>query len=92
MASSCPSESHEGSSSMRVFVTCILIIGPAVLLILGFLSLVRDLLSNSAFAAPASPDEDQIAIEEDAQPVGINHSRSGRTPLQIRRNFGTSQN
>jgi hypothetical protein len=77
---------------MRVFVTCILIIGPAVLLILGFLSLVRDLLSNSAFAAPFSPDEDQIAIEEDARPAGINQSRPGPTPLRIGGNFGTSQN
>jgi hypothetical protein len=77
---------------MRLFVTCILIIGPAVLLILGFLSLVRDLLSNSAFAAPFSPDEDQIAIEEDARPAGINPSMPGPTPLRIRGNFGTPQN
>jgi hypothetical protein len=42
---------------MRLFVTCVLIIGPAVLLIVGLLSLVRDLLSSSVFAAPLSPNE-----------------------------------
>jgi hypothetical protein len=77
---------------MRLVVTCVLLLGPAVLLVVGLLSLVRDLLSNSAFAAPFSPDDDQIAIEEDTRPTGINQSRPGPTPLQIRRNFGTSQN
>jgi hypothetical protein len=42
---------------MRLFVTCVLIFGPAVLLIVGLLSVVRDLLSSSDFAAPLSPDE-----------------------------------
>jgi hypothetical protein len=75
---------------MRIFVTGVLIMGLAALLIVGLLRVVKDLLSNSAFAAPSSLDEDQIAIEEDARPAGINQSRSGRTPLQIRRNFETS--
>jgi hypothetical protein len=55
------SESHEGPSLMRVFVTCVLIAGPAVLLIVGFLSVVHDLLSRSIFAGPMSPTEEHGA-------------------------------
>jgi hypothetical protein len=57
MSRSYPSESHQGSSLMRLFVTCVLVIGPAVLLVVGFLSVVRDLLSSSDFAATMSPNE-----------------------------------
>ena len=45
---------------MHLFITCILIAGPAILLIVGFLSLVGDLLSRNVFAAPFSPHEDQV--------------------------------
>ena len=46
---------------MRLFVTCVLIAGPAVLLIIGFLSVVHDLLSRSVFAGPLSPTEEHLA-------------------------------
>jgi len=54
---------------MRVFVTCVLTIGLAVLLILGVLRLVRELLSSSAVAAPSLPGEEHaVEIAEDRRP------------------------
>jgi hypothetical protein len=64
---------------MRLLLTCVLIFGPATLLIVGFLSLVRDLLSSSVFAAPLSPRElekREGRIDDATDPSG--------------RNFGTS--
>jgi hypothetical protein len=57
---------------MRVLVTCVLIGGPAVLLVVGFLSVVRDLLTRGVFAAPLSPHEEHV---ETSQEVGLpNHT------------------
>jgi hypothetical protein len=47
---------------MRAFITCILVVGPAVLLIVALLSIVHDLLSSSAFAAPDSPNEENAPL------------------------------
>jgi hypothetical protein len=56
---------------MSVFGTYVLIVGLAVLLIVGLLRLVRDLLSTSAFAAPSSPDEERVVENaEDARLSG----------------------
>jgi hypothetical protein len=63
---------------MRVFITCILIVGPVVLLIVGFLSVVHDLLSRNILAAPVLPNEDEAADAEEAEP------RSPRTRAEDR--------
>jgi hypothetical protein len=63
-------ESHVGSSVMLVFGTTVLIIVLAVLLIVGLFSLVRELLSGSAFAAPSSPNEENVETAEDARLPG----------------------
>jgi hypothetical protein len=55
---------------MRVFVACLLIIGLAVLMIIGLFRLVRELLSKSQFAAPSPPNEEHA--------VEIASSRDGR--------------
>jgi hypothetical protein len=50
-------------------------IGLAVLLIVGLLSVLKDLLPRSVFAAPSSPNEERrVEIAEDARPAGIDHS------------------
>jgi hypothetical protein len=49
---------------MRVVSSCVLIIGFAVLLIAGLLRLAKDLLGGSLFAAPSSPNEEHVEIEE----------------------------
>lgn len=52
---------------MRVFLTCILIIGFAGLMIIGLLSVVRDLLSINVLAAPTPlKDEHVTEIAENA--------------------------
>jgi hypothetical protein len=65
---------------MRLFVNCLLIIGPLVLLIVGLLSVVRDLLSRNIFAAPLSTNELETpegSIDADLGPVKLtNGSRS----------------
>ena len=43
---------------MRVFITCVLIVGIAVLLVIGLLRVVRDLFSESVIAAPSSANEE----------------------------------
>jgi hypothetical protein len=50
---------------MLVFGTAVLIIVLAVLLMVGLLSLVRDLLSMSVLAAPSSPNEENVETAED---------------------------
>ena len=52
---------------MRTFVTCMLILGPAVLLIVGFLSVIRDLLLRNVIAAPVLPTDDLAESAEDAE-------------------------
>src|ERR1700733_13002113 len=42
---------------MHLFVTCFLIIGPAIMLVVGLVSVVQDLVSRGIFAAPSSPNE-----------------------------------
>ena len=60
---------------MRAFETCVFI-GLAVLLVIGLLSLVRDLLSSSVFAAPSSPNEEHVTeFADDARPSGPDSSR-----------------
>jgi hypothetical protein len=49
---------------VRVVGSCVLIIGFAVLLIVGLLRLAKDLLGGSLFAAPSSPTEEHVEIEE----------------------------
>jgi hypothetical protein len=49
---------------MRVVSSCVLIIGFAILLIAGLLRLAKDLLAGSLFAAPSSPTEEHVEIEE----------------------------
>lgn len=44
-----------------------LILGPAVLLIVGFLSVFHDLLSRNVVAAPFLPNDDRVESAEDAQ-------------------------
>jgi len=59
---------------MRVFVSCVLLIGLSVLLIVGLLRVIQDLISRDVFAAPSSPNEEHEAIAEDARlsgPTGI---------------------
>ena len=56
---------------MRVAGSCVLIIGFAVLLIAGLLRLAKDLLGASLLAAPSSPIEEHVEIEE-------NRSRQSR--------------
>ena len=87
---------------MHTFGTGVLIIGLAVLLIVGLLRLIRDLCSSSVIAAPSPNEERAVENTEDARLSGPTHiagssasgtfvvkSRSGRTPLEIRRDFGT---
>jgi hypothetical protein len=50
---------------MLVFGTTVLIIVLAVLLVIGLLSLVKDLLSTSVFAVPSSPNEENVETAED---------------------------
>ncbi len=57
---------------MRVFVACILIIGLAVLLIIGLLRLVRDLLARDPFEAPSSPNEEH-AVQASLKAAGERH-------------------
>jgi hypothetical protein len=52
---------------MRTFVTCMLILGPAVLLVIGFLSVFHDLLSRNVVAAPFLPNDDSKESAEDAE-------------------------
>jgi len=55
---------------MRAFGT-FAFIGLAILLIVGLLSLVKDLLSRSVFAAPSSPNEEHgVETAEDARLSG----------------------
>jgi hypothetical protein len=73
---------------MSAFGTYVLIVGLAVLLIVGLLRLIRDLLSGSVFAAPSSPDEEHVVeIAEDARPANIADSR----PLYGGRSAGINQ-
>jgi hypothetical protein len=66
---------------MRVFVICVLIIGPAALLIIGFLSVVRDLLSRSIIAAPSSLDEEHLMESADGEDsAGVLTPRAGVRP------------
>jgi len=59
---------------MRAFGSFVLI-GLAVLLVVGLLSVVKDLLSGSVFAAPTSPNEEQrVEIAEGARHAGIDQS------------------
>jgi len=73
---------------MSAFGTYVLIVGFAVLLVVGLLRLVRDLLSGSAFAAPSSPNEEHaVEIAEDARPANLADSR----PLYDGRPAGINQ-
>ena len=56
---------------MHLFVTFALIIGPALLLTIGFLSVVRDLLSRSVFAVPSSPNEDLMESADREGAAGV---------------------
>jgi hypothetical protein len=48
------------SSLMREFVICVLVVGLAVLLIVGLLSVIQDLLSGHFFTAPSLPNEEHV--------------------------------
>jgi hypothetical protein len=52
---------------MRALGICALIIGLAALLIVGFSSVVRELLSRSVFTAPSTPNEDRAAEMQQTQ-------------------------
>jgi hypothetical protein len=69
-----------GAIVMHVFVTFALIIGPALLLTIGFLSVVRDLLSRSVFAPPSSPNEDLMESAEGESPAGVLTGRARLRP------------
>jgi len=69
---------------MRLLVTCVLIIGPAVLLIIGFLSVVRDLLSRSVFAAPFSPNQERLIERADGEgSAGVLTPRAALRPATL---------
>jgi hypothetical protein len=50
---------------MSVLGAYVLIVGLAVLLIVGLVRLVLELLSTSVFAAPFSPNEEHVETAED---------------------------
>ena len=43
---------------MRLFVLCALVIGVGILLLIGFLTVAQELLSESIFGVPQEPGEE----------------------------------
>jgi hypothetical protein len=43
---------------MRLLVLCALVMGVGILLLVGFLAMARELLSESIFGVPHEPDEE----------------------------------
>jgi hypothetical protein len=62
-----------GGSLMRLLVLCALIVGLGSLVLIGILTLVRELLSDSVFGVPAVSDE-QARRDHPPQPQSTSSS------------------